>query len=40
LNGSGRNAAIVTAAVIYSALATWFGAVVFTHPTAQTKRTE
>jgi len=26
--------------VIYSALATWFGAVVFTHPTAKTQSAE
>jgi hypothetical protein len=40
LNGSGRNAAIVMAAVIYSALAIWFAAIVFTHPTAKTKSAE
>ena len=35
LNGTGRSSAIVVLALIYSVLAIWFGAVVFTHPLAK-----
>lgn len=39
LHGSGRSAAIIALALVYSVLAIWFGAVVFTHPLSKNQST-